>query len=70
MNDNKNWREEKESWIENGATCEVMKGTHQGKTGAIADINWSKTGHITVTVIQSTGIKFKTLARNLRSDNS
>lgn len=43
----------------------VIKGTHKGKSGIIRDINTSKTGHITITVVQFDGVKFKTLGRNV-----
>jgi ribosomal protein S4E len=48
-----------------GAFCEVTGGTHAGKSGAVADIKTSKTGHVTITVVQKDGIRFKTLARNV-----
>lgn len=32
--------------------CKVVGGTHVGKSGAIADIKTSKTGHITLTGVQ------------------
>jgi ribosomal protein S4E len=48
-----------------GAWCEVVGGTHAGKSGAVRDINTSKTGHVTITVVQKNGERFKTLARNV-----
>lgn len=48
-----------------GASCKVINGTHKGKSGTVADVNTSKTGHVTITVIQSSGLRFKTLARNV-----
>lgn len=51
-----------------GAECRVVSGTHAGKSGKVTDINTSKTGHITVTVVQTNGIRFKTLARNITID--
>lgn len=48
-----------------GATCEVIAGTHAGKSGIVRDINTSKTGHVTVTVVQAGGERFKTLAKNV-----
>jgi len=49
-----------------GAKCFVITGTHKGKSGIIRDINTSKTGNITITVVQASGMKFKTLGRNVK----
>lgn len=51
--------------IVDGAKCRVMGGVHAGKSGTIRDIKTSKTGHVTVTVVQSDGERFKTLAKNV-----
>ena len=48
-----------------GAQCQVVGGTHAGKAGAVTDIKTSKTGHITITVVQKEGARFKTLAKNV-----
>ncbi len=48
-----------------GARCKVVGGTHAGKSGTVRDINTSKTGQITVTVVQQDGVRFKTLAKNV-----
>jgi ribosomal protein S4E len=48
-----------------GEFCEVIGGTHAGKSGAVTDIKTSKTGHVTITVVQKNGVRFKTLARNV-----
>ena len=48
-----------------GARCKVITGTHKGKSGIVKDINLSKTGHITITVLQTNGDRFKTLGRNV-----
>lgn len=48
-----------------GAQCQVVGGTHAGKSGAVTDINTSKTGHVTITVVQKNGVRFKTLAKNV-----
>jgi ribosomal protein S4E len=48
-----------------GAFCEVTGGTHAGKSGAVTDIKTSKTGHVTITVVQKNGVRFKTLAKNV-----
>lgn len=51
--------------LKDGARCRVVGGTHAGKSGAITDIKTSKTGHVTLTVVQEDGVRFKTLARNV-----
>lgn len=48
-----------------GAFCNVVGGTHAGKCGSVADIKTSKTGHVTITVVQKDGVRFKTLAKNV-----
>jgi len=37
----------------------------EGKAGTVRDIKTSKTGHVTITVVQANGERFKTLARNV-----
>ena len=51
--------------LRDGAKCTVVAGTHKGKSGTVRDINTSATGHVTVTVVQRNGDRFKTLARNV-----
>lgn len=51
--------------IKDGSQCLVVKGTHKGKKGLVRDINVSKGGNITITVVQEGGVRFKTLARNV-----
>lgn len=51
--------------LKDGAECEVIAGTHKGKTGIVEDIHTSKTGHVTITVRQGNGNRFKTLVRNV-----
>ena len=48
-----------------GALCQVVSGTHRGKGGRVTDINTSKLGHVTITVVEPGGGRFKTLARNV-----
>lgn len=48
-----------------GDHCEVVKGTHAGKSGTVRDIKTSKTGEVTITVVQADGERFKTLARSV-----
>ena len=51
--------------LTDGARCKVTGGTHAGKSCKVTDINTSKTGHVTITVVQANGERFKTLARNV-----
>lgn len=51
--------------LKDGDLCTVVAGTHAGKSGIVRDINTSKTGHITITVVQKSGVRFKTLGRNV-----
>lgn len=51
--------------LTDGAPCKVIGGTHEGKSGTVRDIKTSKTGHLTVTVVQANGERFKTLAKNV-----
>lgn len=51
--------------IKDGASCEVVAGTHKGKSGTVRDISTSKTGAVTITVVQKDGERFKTLAKNV-----
>lgn len=51
--------------LKNGDKCRVIAGTHAGKTGTVRDLNVSKTGHITITVEQASGARFKTLGKNV-----
>lgn len=51
--------------LKNGDYCQVIAGTHKGKSGSVSDLNTSKTGHLTITVTQDNGVRFKTLAKNV-----
>jgi ribosomal protein S4E len=51
--------------LKDGVRCTVTGGTHAGKAGVVRDIKTSKTGHVTLTVVQADGTRFKTLARNV-----
>jgi ribosomal protein S4E len=53
------------SEIENGDHCTVIAGRHKGKSGVVQDRNVSKSGHATITVVQDTGVRFKTLAKSV-----
>ena len=52
--------------LKDGSKCEVFAGTHKGKSGTVRDINVSKTGAITITVVQANGEQFKTLGKNVK----
>ncbi|HET7844815.1 MAG TPA: KOW motif-containing protein [Xanthomonadales bacterium] len=51
--------------VKDGDRCEVVGGTHAGKSGTVRDVNTSKSGNVTITVVQANGERFKTLARNV-----
>jgi ribosomal protein S4E len=51
--------------LKDGCYCDVVGGTHAGKSGIVRDIKRSKTGHVTITVVQKNGVRFKTLAKNV-----
>lgn len=51
--------------LTDGAKCTVVAGTHKGKSGTVRDIKTSKTGHVTITVVQPDGVRFKTLGKNV-----
>ena len=51
--------------LKDGDFCQVIGGTHKGKSGTVHDINTSKSGEITITVKQKDGVRFKTLGRNV-----
>lgn len=54
-----------QSKLKEGDQCKVVAGTHAGKEGIVKDINTSKTGHITITVVQKNGDRFKTLGKSV-----
>lgn len=54
-----------ENKLKDGDQCQVIGGTHAGKAGTVRDIHTSKTGHITITVEQKNGVRFKTLGKNV-----
>ena len=56
---------EKTIKLKDGDHCKVVGGTHVGKSGTVTDINLSKTGHITITVVQSNGVRFKKKKKNV-----
>lgn len=56
---------EEKTNLRNGDPCEVTGGTHAGKSGIVRDMNVSKGGNVTLTVVQENGDRFKTLAKNV-----
>ena len=57
-------REGDSPMVRNGDHCLVVAGAHAGKSGVVEDRKTSKTGHVTITVQQASGVRFKTLARS------
>ena len=51
--------------LRDGQRCEVVGGAHAGKSGVVRDLHTSKTGQVTITVVQANGERFKTLAKNV-----
>lgn len=51
--------------MKDGARCKVVSGTHEGKQGTVRDIKTGKTDHVSNTVVQANGERFKTLAKNV-----
>jgi ribosomal protein S4E len=61
----KNPKDHSPAKLRDGARCSVVGGTHAGKTGVVRDISRSKSGFLTITVVQASGERFKTLAKNV-----
>lgn len=38
--------------LKDGDHCVVVKDTHKGQSGPVKDIHLSKTGHITITIVE------------------
>jgi ribosomal protein S4E len=51
--------------VRNGNYCEVVAGTHKGKSGRVEDLKTSKTGAVTITVRLADDDRIKTLAKNV-----
>jgi ribosomal protein S4E len=51
--------------FKDGARCRVVGGTHTGKSGIVKDVHTSKTGYVTITVVQDNDVRLKTLAKNV-----
>jgi ribosomal protein S4E len=57
--------EKTNSKVKDGAQCNVVQGTHAGKSGIVRDIKTGKTGFVSITVVPKSGVRFKTLAKNV-----
>jgi ribosomal protein S4E len=55
--------------LKDGSKCKVVGGTHAGKSGIVRDVKTNETGHVTITVVQASGERFKTLARNVVTED-
>ncbi|HEY7993733.1 MAG TPA: hypothetical protein VID24_05970 [Candidatus Eremiobacteraceae bacterium] len=55
----------KQGKLQDGARCKVVGGAHVGTSGVVRDIKTGKTGHVSITVVQTNGERFKTLAKNV-----
>jgi ribosomal protein S4E len=42
-----------------------LDGGPRRRSGTVRDVNTSKTGHVTITVVQENGDRFKTLDKNV-----
>ena len=51
--------------LKDGARCKVIGGVHAGKSGVVKDVKTGQTGFISITVVQRSGERFKTLAKNV-----
>ena len=51
--------------VNNGDYCRVVAGKHEGKAGFVSDLHTSLKGATTITVQQSSGERFKTLAKSV-----
>ena len=52
--------------LKDGSRCNVIGGTHAGKSGTVRDIKIGKTHkQISITVVQANGERSKTLGKNV-----
>lgn len=49
--------------------CAVIAGTHEGTAGSVRNVNRSNTRYVLITVVPPNGVRFKSLARNVRTSN-
>jgi ribosomal protein S4E len=52
--------------VKDGDRCTVVAGRHAGKSGIVQDAHLSKSGHLSISVCQDDGVRFKTLAKSVR----
>jgi ribosomal protein S4E len=58
-------RSKRSEKLRDGDQCKVVGGTHAGKSGTVRVLHTSNTGHVTITVEQKNGVRFKTLGKNV-----
>jgi ribosomal protein S4E len=51
--------------VKDGDRCTVVAGRHAGKSGIVQDCHVSKSGHLSISVCQDDGVRFKTLAKSV-----
>jgi ribosomal protein S4E len=51
--------------VKDGDRCTVVAGRHAGKSGVVRDSHMSKSGHLSISVCQDDGTRFKTLAKSV-----
>ena len=51
--------------VRDGDRCTVTAGRHAGKSGIVEDCHVSKSGHLSISVRQDDGVRFKTLAKSV-----
>ena len=51
--------------LKDGDHCKVIGGVHISKLGMVRDNHTSKTGHITIKVVQNNRVRFKTSGKNV-----
>jgi ribosomal protein S4E len=54
--------------VNDGDRCTVVVGRHKGKSGIVQDCHVSKSGHLSISVRQDGGVRFKTLAKSVAVD--
>ena len=51
--------------VKDGDRCTVVAGRHAGKMGVVEDCHMSKSGHLSISVRQNDGTRFKTLGKSV-----
>jgi len=51
--------------LKGGGKCRVIGGVPKGKSGIVRDNHPSKSGYVTLAVVQRNGGRFRTLAKNV-----